>query len=202
MTQIVKVLSEGIRPPNEKRIVALLHDDVLPETRQIVINIQAGFDAHDHIAASFEAYWDEGLGANEAWTNETIRDSESELATTFAYIRQHIPALKPLQLKLLGYVQVFGDDPDAFGSQQLDAVYADLKQAFAESAYWRNRLRLFVKRRAFGQGISIANISALFTRIAEGTETAQDKALIWDAAETLIAQATTSALLAKILESV
>jgi hypothetical protein len=127
-------------------------------------------------------------------------ESESELATAFAYIRQHIPALKNIQLKLLYYIQTYGNDPDAFGVTQLNGVYADLKQEFAASTYWRNRLKLFVKRRAIGQGISLANVNALFVRINDGTETTQDKALIWDCAETLIAQATTSAILARLIQ--
>lgn len=61
MTQIVKVLSEGTRPPNEKRVIALLHDTVLRETRQIVTIMQFGFNAHDHITANFAALWAEGV---------------------------------------------------------------------------------------------------------------------------------------------
>jgi hypothetical protein len=74
MTQFVKVLSEGIRPPDEKQVVALLYDDALPETRQIVVIMQLGFSAHDHIAANFGVLWDTGAVVPNGWANETERD--------------------------------------------------------------------------------------------------------------------------------
>jgi hypothetical protein len=74
MTQFVKVLSEGIRPPNEKQVVALLYDDTIPETRQIVVNMQLGFSSHDHIAANFAVLWTTGAIVAEGWNIETERE--------------------------------------------------------------------------------------------------------------------------------
>lgn len=74
MTQFVKVLSEGIRPPDEKQAVALLYDDAIPETRQIVVNMQVGFSSHDHIAANFAVLWETGAVVPNGWANETERE--------------------------------------------------------------------------------------------------------------------------------
>ena len=78
MTQFVKVLSTAIRPPNEQRVIALLHDDALPETRQVVTVMQAAFNAEDHITANFESLWASGLAAPSQWDTqldiEDVRD--------------------------------------------------------------------------------------------------------------------------------
>ncbi len=70
----VKVLSEGVRPPTEKQVVALLYDDAIPETRQVVVNMQLGFSSHDHIAANFDVLWIEGALVANGWTIETERE--------------------------------------------------------------------------------------------------------------------------------
>lgn len=74
MTQFVKVLSEGIRPPDEKQVVALLYDDAIPETRQIVVNMQLGFSSHDHVQANFGVLWETGAIVTNGWTAETERE--------------------------------------------------------------------------------------------------------------------------------
>lgn len=74
MTQFVKVLSEGVRPPNEKQVVALLYDDAIPETRQIVVIMQFGFSSHDHIAANFDALWTDGAVVADGWNVQTERE--------------------------------------------------------------------------------------------------------------------------------
>lgn len=74
MTQFVKVLSEGIRPPDEKQVVALLYDDALPETRQVVLIMQLGFGSHDHIAANFSVLWETGAIVPDGWNTETERE--------------------------------------------------------------------------------------------------------------------------------
>lgn len=91
MTQLVKVLSEAKRPPNEKQVLALLHDDSIPETRQIVLVIQAGFDAHDHIEASFAPLWETGLNVGDAWAEQTdIEDIEEKAADALAALNADI----------------------------------------------------------------------------------------------------------------
>jgi len=74
MTQFVGVLSEGIRPPNEKQVVALLYDDAIPETRQVVVILQEAFSAHDHIAANFDALWVDGALVVDGWDAQTERE--------------------------------------------------------------------------------------------------------------------------------
>ncbi len=70
----VKVISEGVRPPTEKQVVALLYDDALPETRQVVVIMQLGFGSHDHIAANFDVLWATGAVVANGWTIETERE--------------------------------------------------------------------------------------------------------------------------------
>jgi hypothetical protein len=74
MTQSVKILSEGVRPPSEKQVVALLYDDALPETRQVIVIMQLGFSSHDHIAANFDVLWETGAVVANGWTIETERE--------------------------------------------------------------------------------------------------------------------------------
>jgi len=74
MTQFVKVLSEGIRAPGEKQVVALLYDDAIPETRQIVVIMQFGFSSHDHIAANFNVLWTTGAVVTDGWADEIERE--------------------------------------------------------------------------------------------------------------------------------
>lgn len=74
MTQFVKILGEGIRPPDEKQVVALLYDDAIPETRQIVVNMQLGFSSHDHVQANFGVLWETGAIVTNGWTAETERE--------------------------------------------------------------------------------------------------------------------------------
>lgn len=80
MTQFVKVISEATRPPDEKQVIALLYDDAIPETRQVVVNMQLGFDAHDHIAANFGVLWGFGLVVTDGWARETEREDIRERA--------------------------------------------------------------------------------------------------------------------------
>jgi hypothetical protein len=80
MTQFVKVLSEAMRPPDEKQAVALLYDDAIPETRQVVVIMQAGFSSHDHIQANFDVLWDTGAIVADGWSHETEREDIRERA--------------------------------------------------------------------------------------------------------------------------
>lgn len=70
----VKILSEGIRPPNEKQVVALLYDDAIPETRQVVVILQAAFSSHDHITANFDALWGNGAVVVDGWASQIERE--------------------------------------------------------------------------------------------------------------------------------
>lgn len=74
MTQSVKILSEAVRPPDEKQVVALLFDDAIPETRQITVIMQSGFSSHDHIAANFAVLWLMSAVVPNGWTIETERE--------------------------------------------------------------------------------------------------------------------------------
>jgi hypothetical protein len=90
----VKVLSEGVRPPNEKQVVALLYDDAIPETRQVIAIFQSGFDSHDHITANFDALWVDGAMVVDGWNAEIEReDIEVRAAEAITSINNGIAVL-------------------------------------------------------------------------------------------------------------
>lgn len=109
MTQLVKILSAAKRPPNEQQVVALLHDDTIPQTRQIVANIQAGFDARDHVQANFDSLWADGLVSNQ-WDAETDKEDIRDKATAaLDTLNQAIATLddSPTNAEVIAIVRYF-----------------------------------------------------------------------------------------------